>query len=200
MPTDLYHLASQHSLLPELDEACCLNAVFQARSIPSHVRLFVNVLPTALAGEELGATTLAAALERSELPPERFVLELTESVPLPGTEILTRGLQEYRRLGAAIAIDDYGMGFANLASLVAIRPEFLKLDRCLTAGLPDDPLRQEILRAMRTITESYGAAVIAEGIESPEQLSKLLELGVPYGQGELLAGPSATFGEISWPL
>jgi EAL domain-containing protein (putative c-di-GMP-specific phosphodiesterase class I) len=199
MPTDLYHQASRHSLLAALDEACCKGAILNARQLPEGVRLFVNVLPTALAGEELGAQALAEVMAEAGLAPERFVLELTESVPLPDQEILTRALAEYRELGASIAIDDYGTGFANLASLVAIRPEFLKLDRSLTQDLPRDCLRQEILRAMCTITSSYGAAVIAEGIETPEQLEALLELGVPYGQGELLAHPEDGFPLPLWP-
>lgn len=200
MPAALYHHASLHALLPALDEACCMRAVERARDLPEGVRLFVNVLPSALDGEELGATKLGRALEASRLSPERFVLELTESVPLPEEDVLTPALQAYRELGASIAIDDYGTGFANLASLVTIRPEFLKLDRSLTAGLPGDPLRKQVLKAMRDITESYGAAVIAEGIETVEQLEVLLELGVPYGQGELLSPPASDFPRPSWPL
>lgn len=200
MPAVLYHQAALHSVLPALDEACCLHAVLQARSLPAGVRLFVNVLPSALAGEELGANSLAAALERSGLPPDRFVLELTESVPLPSPEVLSRALREYRHLGASIAIDDYGTGYANLASLMAIRPEFLKLDRSLTAGLPHDPLHRQILQAMQGITESYGAAVIAEGIEHVAQLEALIDLGIPFGQGELLAPPAQGFSLPAWPF
>lgn len=194
-PATLYRIASRGDLLRELDDACCRSALRGARGLPAGIRLFVNLLPTALTAPELRAEIMQGLLAEVEIPASCFVLELTESVPLPERVVLRRSLAAYRAMGASIAIDDYGMGYANLESLVTIRPEFLKLDGSFTQGVEADPLRQEVIRAMATLTRSYGASLIAEGVERPEELEVLRRLEVPYAQGRLLGPPAPAFSQ-----
>lgn len=198
-PLELFQVAKDHGLLTQLEAICLESAVRNAKDLPPECRLFVNVIPSYLGHEHFEVSEVMTLLKSGEIPPERFVLELTESVPLPDDAILTPVLQEFREVGIQVALDDYGSGFANLESLVAIRPHILKIDRALIWGIAEDPLKQEILRAMKAITASYGGLVLAEGVEKIEELRILQEVGIEYGQGYFFARPGPAFPEARWP-
>jgi EAL domain-containing protein (putative c-di-GMP-specific phosphodiesterase class I) len=79
-----------------------------------------------------------------------------------------------------------GVGYSSLEVLMELAPDFMKIDQALVRGIDTDPPRQELLRALGAVAEKLGAKVIAEGIETSEELATLQGLGVPFGQGYLL--------------
>ena len=89
-----------------------------------------------------------------------------------------------------MAVDDAGAGFASLRHILELRPAFVKVDRSLIADINSDPVRRALMVGMRHFTGSAGCRLIAEGIETEEELAALLALQVPLGQGYLLGPPA----------
>jgi EAL domain-containing protein (putative c-di-GMP-specific phosphodiesterase class I) len=121
---------------------------------------------------------------------ERLVLELTEHVPVADYAPLLGALDELRRRGARIAVDDTGAGYAGLSHLLRLRPEVIKLDIELTRDIDLDPLKYALGAALVSFAGEVGAVIVAEGIETPGELAMLRRLGIPWGQGYLLARPA----------
>ena len=128
------------------------------------------------------------------LAPGRVVLEITEHAPVDDYRALRRALARLRALGVRVAVDDCGAGFSSLSHVTQLAPEFLKLDGVLCRDLRS-PVQSALARALVTFAADIGSTVVAEGIEHDEDLAVLRELGVPLGQGYLLA-PPASVGHV----
>ena len=123
--------------------------------------------------------------------PSRIVVELTEHVGIEDYPGLRQACKDLRRIGARVALDDTGTGFASLSLLLEVAPEFIKLDRMMTRDIDADPVRRALARALVTFGKEVGAEVIAEGVESAAELGVLIDLGIAYGQGFYLARPGS---------
>jgi EAL domain-containing protein (putative c-di-GMP-specific phosphodiesterase class I) len=126
-------------------------------------------------------------------------LEITESVPISFFSQCQSILAEIRKKGILLAIDDLGAGFSNLQYISALAPEIVKLDRELIRGCARDTRSFTLLRSMTSLCHSMNARIIAEGIETEAELEAVLEAGVDFGQGYLLAKPATPPPSISWP-
>ena len=118
-------------------------------------------------------------------------MELTEEARVDDYPRLSRALDQMRRMGVRLAIDDTGAGFASLAHILKLVPEFIKLDRELTSGIDHDPVRIALATALVSFASGLGAEIIAEGIETTEELEVLQGLDIRYGQGFLLCRPTS---------
>ncbi len=94
-----------------------------------------------------------------------------------------------RRQGVLLALDDFGVGFASLAHLSELPLDLVELDRSLLAGVGRDPARTSFVAAVLRLGTELGLSVVAEGVEQPEQLAALREMGMPLAQGYLLCRP-----------
>ena len=119
-----------------------------------------------------------------------IVLEITEHTDIDLDRHLQSQLDALRLRGARLAVDDWGRGYANLDRLLRLRPEVVKLDMSLVHGLDSDYHRATI-RSVVAWADEVGVRVCAEGVETPEQLSTLLALGVHTAQGYLFGRPAA---------
>ena len=115
-------------------------------------------------------------------------------LPRPG-----RARRRLRSAGALVAMDDTGSGYAGLQHLVDIRPDLIKLDRALVAGIDTDPARQGLVELLGAFADRFDAWVVAEGIETEGELDALTRLGVPLGQGYRLAGPGPGWQRLAGP-
>ncbi|GIE87673.1 putative bifunctional diguanylate cyclase/phosphodiesterase [Actinoplanes regularis] len=136
-----------------------------------------------------------AALADSGLPPNRLVLELTESAVLRGHQVL-RVLHELHEMGVRLALDDFGTGESSLSLLRAFPAAVVKLDKSFVDNIElDEPdsaaagARQAVARAVVQLADALGLATVAEGIENQEQVERLLKLGYTVGQGYHLGRP-----------
>lgn len=120
--------------------------------------------------------------------PAKLLLEVTESVVLDDVEAGLTVLTELARLGTEIAIDDFGTGYASLSYLSRFPAHTLKIDRSFIAAL-DESRTRAIVAAMIELAHALSLTAVAEGIETPEQLAILTELGCDLGQGFLFARP-----------
>ena len=98
-------------------------------------------------------------------------------------------LSKFRQQNFRIAVDDVGTGYSNLTSLAEIEPDYLKFDNVFVRGIDRRRTKQDLLEALMSFARKMKTKVIAEGIETREELKVLQSLGVPYGQGFLLARP-----------
>lgn len=167
----------------ELELAAVRAAVAQLDRLPTGLFLAVNVSPATALLPELGRV-----LDGLELG--RLVLELTEHTPVADYSALLTALGPRRDQGLRIAADDTGAGYAGLDHLLQLRPEVIKLDTALTHDIDNDPSRRALARALVAFAAETDATIIAEGIETPEELAVLQQLGIRWGQGYHLGRPA----------
>ena len=190
-PLRLFELAAQADLAFELDRKCRRRALTSARTLPAGKKLFINVLPSALYDPEFQGESLVGHLQDLGLRPDRIVLEITESSAIENYGVFADALGEFTRLGFQIAVDDVGAGYSGLEKIAHLNPNYLKLDRELIKDIDSSYIRREMTRALKAFADKIGSTIIAEGIEREAELKALIELGIEYGQGFLLARPAA---------
>ena len=167
----------------ELELAAVRSALSRLHELPSDAYVAVNVAPRTLASPEL--RDLLAEVDGS-----RIVLELTEHARVDGYEHLQRAVSSFRSRGFRLAIDDAGPGYSSLQHILQLRPDIIKLDRCLTTGIDTNPVRFALASALVTFGASLGARICAEGIETSSELVALQQLGIQFGQGYFLGRPA----------
>ena len=129
------------------------------------------------------------AIGTSGIDPTSLCLEITETVVMEQTHATIATLGELKKLGVRLAIDDFGTGYSSLGYLQRFRLDFLKVDRSFVDGLARDPEQRAIVDAIVKMAKALGLDVIGEGVETPEQLSVLRDLGCDLVQGYLFARP-----------
>lgn len=190
-PEKLISVAESSTLIDELgahviDRACADAAGWQA-SQPG-LRVGVNVSGRQLLRRDL-ARLVDGALTRSGLPAQCLSLELTESTLLDDRDLTTRTLLKLHSRGINIWLDDFGTGFSGLNHLRQLRVSGVKIDRTFIADILTDPDDLALSSAIIAMAHSVGMRVIAEGVESGEQLELLRQRGCDLVQGFLLARP-----------
>ena len=167
---------------PRLEWAAARAALSHLKDLPDGVFLAINTSP---------AVAIDRCLRESMrgLPHDRIVLEVTEHAPVDDYDDFERRLDRRRDDGVRLAVDDVGAGFASLRHILRLRPSLIKLDNSLVRGIDRDPLRQSLARSLVEFGRSLEAGVLAEGIETAEELEQVTELGIRYGQGFLLGRP-----------
>ena len=135
------------------------------------------------------AEHVSAALQRHGLPPRLLLLEITESTLMEHRDQALAALQALSSQGVKLGIDDFGTGYSSLAYLSLLPFDCLKIDRSFVMGMAASPHNEEIVRTVITLGRSLNKQVVAEGIETHEQLARLRRLGAGIGQGYLLGRP-----------
>jgi diguanylate cyclase (GGDEF)-like protein len=188
-PIALFAVARQAGRLSELEIACRESACrrFSEQQLPG--KLFLNVSPESLleASHQPGRTL--QLLQDFGIPPSQVVIELTEQTPTDDFQLLQNALHHYRAMGFSIALDDLGAGYSSLRLWSELRPDYVKIDRHFIDGIHQDALKREFVGSILQIAKASRAQVIAEGIELPEELAVLTEMGVDLVQGYLLCRP-----------
>ena len=152
--------------------------------MPEHARLFVN-----LHYADLNDAELFDPNSEFSRHAERFVLEITERESLDAIAQAQDKVQQLRALGFEIAMDDLGAGHNGLAAFAQLEPEVVKLDMKLVRNLDRAEKQRDLVQVMFDFCEQGGMQVIAEGVETPEELQALSGIGVDLVQGYLIAKP-----------
>jgi EAL domain-containing protein (putative c-di-GMP-specific phosphodiesterase class I) len=195
-PLALFSVADEVGLTFELDRACFRGALRGAVGLEPIHRLFVNLLPLSIYDTSFVESEVTQLLEAANLTPANVVFEITERLAIENFSSFRRALGVYTDMGFGVAIDDVGTKHSNLEAVMALRPHFVKLSDVLTRGAAKSTVKREMLRSLGRIAEAIDAVMVAEGIETPDDLVVLKELGVRYGQGYFLARPGAPFPRL----
>lgn len=164
------------------------------------VKLSVNLLPMSLTGIPGAVERLVEQIVECGLSPSQVVVEVTEQEAISCLEVFSGAIEQLRRAGVGIAVDDFGAGFAGLSLLAEFQPDKLKIDRSLIQNIHRSGPRQAIVRAIVQASISMGITPVAEGVELVEEWSWLQAVGVERFQGYLFARPAtAGIPAMNWP-
>ena len=189
-PASMFEAAEATGRTGELDLAC-LNTVMETASrlrLPG--TLTINLSPRTMEMDSFSVHALLRIIVRHGLDPRRIVLELTEREAVEDIGRLRRAVEACRVAGIRVAADDVGAGNAGLRLLSQLRFDIVKIDLSLVQGGAIHDASLEVVRTLRDLADRWGALVIAEGIETPNQLDVVRSLGIGAGQGYLLGRPT----------
>jgi diguanylate cyclase (GGDEF)-like protein len=189
-PAELFDAAEAAGRTVELDLACLeIVAAGAASTMTGESVLTLNLSPRTLEADHFSAGALVALVRRAGLDPGRIVLELTEREQIEEMERLRRNVAACRGAGFRLAADDVGAGNAGLRLLSQLQFDIVKIDLSLVQGGAVHEASKSVVGALQDLARRWGASVIAEGIETPEQLRIVRELEIAAGQGYLLGRP-----------
>jgi PAS domain S-box-containing protein len=177
--------AADVDLGAELELLAVRVALEKLNAMPRNTYLSVNVSPAVATSAEL-----FDLLGSAHADTERVVLELTEHADVADYPALLTGLVHLRALGVRIAVDDTGAGFSSLRHILNLRPDIVKLDLDLVQGIHNDPARRALAAGLLVFAQEIGAYLVAEGIETANELAALRDIGVTHGQGYHLGHPA----------
>ena len=192
LPEDFIGVAEERGLILPigdwvLRQACRDGRRFHDLGLP-HFRVAVNLSARQFRDPALGAQ-VASALEESGLRAEALELEITETVAMENVQLTMSTLEEFRRAGVTIAIDDFGTGHSSLSYLKRFPIDALKIDRTFVTDLPDKFEDAAIVSSVIQLANGLGMRVVAEGVETAEQLEFLKEAGCREVQGFYFSYP-----------
>lgn len=163
------------------------HGVAQLGALPPDTFLTINLDPRLIARDEVVEVIEGIASLH------RLVIELTERTVADDPRTMLALLDRARSAGAIVALDDVGAGYSGLQALLAIRPQIVKLDRSLISGIDRDPARRALTEMLGEFVGRLDGWVLAEGIETLNELRAVIDLGVPLGQGYALGRPAPAF-------
>jgi EAL domain-containing protein (putative c-di-GMP-specific phosphodiesterase class I) len=191
-PDDFIPIAEETGLIIPLGghvllEACRRAAEWERRGLKL-MRVAVNLSTRQLHAPEI-LTIIRRALSEADLPPERLELEITELAAVGDPERTVRTLTRLEHLGVRVSTDDFGTGYSSLAYLKHLPIPALKIDSAFVRDLTTSPKDAAITRAIIAMAHSSSLCVVAEGVETEQQLQILRDAGCDDYQGYLLSEP-----------
>jgi len=190
-PADFIPLAEENGLILPIGEWVLRTACAEAASWTEPHKIAVNLSPVQLGHVDLPRLVHQVLVETG-LSPSRLELEITETAMITDMERTTHVLRQLKLLGVSIAMDDFGTGYSSLSTLRAFPFDKIKLDRSFMSELDGGPQSAAIIRAVLALGESLHIPVLAEGVETLEQLAFLRDQGCDEVQGYLLGRPQKT--------
>ncbi len=196
-PSEFIALAEETGMIISLDRWVLHQACQQAQlwnqkyKLESDLIVSVNISAKHIASPEL-RDYVDLVLKETELSPDNLKLEITEFSIVDHNEITAAAFTNLQNLGVQIQIDDFGIGYSSLGYLSSFPINALKIDQSFVGSIVEDKSQRDIVQAIISLTERLDVKVIAEGVETHEQLNELRQLGCQLGQGYLLSTPMAT--------
>ena len=187
----LFETAVSNGLRVELDRLCRRRALLSSGRIPSNSKIFVNTLPATMRDPQFRGKALIDFLDRAQVSPDRIVIEITEQEVIENYAMFREELAYFLSLGMSFAVDDVGAGYSGLESIAKLKPGYLKIDKSLVRDVHSNVVNRAMVNAIISLGHGIGAKVIAEGIQSEEELQVLRARGVDFGQGYHLGRPDA---------
>src|SRR5215213_4797989 len=150
--------------------------------LPDGINLSINASPPTVSSDAFLSSLDSA---------DRITIELTEHLKIQDYRSFASSLRPMRQAGGQVAIDDFGAGYASLRHILRLRPEWIKLDISLTERIDENPLAHAMASALSSFAKEVGLQVVAEGIETEEELEALSDVGFRYGQGFYFGVPAS---------
>jgi diguanylate cyclase (GGDEF)-like protein len=197
-PARFIVIAEEIGLIAQIDRFVLQRALEEVGELirrHSDIVLAVNVTAAEIE-DPLFIKDIVQAVREAQFPPSRLELEITESVAMRNPDLVCERIGVLRQLGIRFAIDDFGAGYSNLATLARLPFDTVKLDRSLVAGVAKDPEKQSIVRIAIRLAKELGFETVAEGIECLEDLHFVADNGATMAQGFALS-PALTLEQLS---
>lgn len=188
MPQEFIRHAEQSGQILPLDRWVLAHSIDHLGLHPDGPPLAVNLSARSLIEPSL-PTFIAQCLSAAQVEPQRLHIELTETVALEQLDLGSKHIQALQALGCVISLDDMGSGFRSVSDLKRLDADYIKIDGALMRAVVDDPLDRIMLQAIVAAAHHKGKKVVAEWIETPEQLALAREFGIDWVQGYLFQMP-----------
>lgn len=189
MPEVFIPVAEEHGLMSRLSEQIIAQALQAAVRWSPELTISVNISPSQLADPWL-AQRLVRLLSEAGFPPERLIIEITESSLLADLELAKAITVSLKNQGIRLALDDFGTGFSSLAHLRSLPFDMIKIDRSFTASVTTNAECAAIVRAVTDLAQAIKVPVIVEGIEDAATHATVLGYGCAFGQGWYFGKPT----------
>jgi predicted signal transduction protein with EAL and GGDEF domain len=187
-PAEFIPVAEDTGLIIPLGEWVLRTACAEAATWPDDIHVAVNVSSVQMTNKNL-ANVVISAIASARIPAAKLMLEITESVFLQNTDANLGTLKKLHELGVQFSMDDFGTGYSSLGYLLSFSFSKIKIDRIFIAGLPDKNESRAIVRAIADLARNLNMRVIAEGVETAQQLEQVRNLGCTDMQGYLFSPP-----------
>lgn len=187
-PAEFIPVAEDIGLIGDIGAWALRRACAEIAAMPGAYAVAVNCSPAQFATADFDQT-IVSALSESGLAPHRLTLEITESMLMKDRRRIVEQLDALRALGVGVSIDDFGSGYSCLSYLEIYPISTLKIDQMFVAKIGRRREALDTLRAIIELAASFGMTTVAEGVEQPEQLLALRELGCTAAQGYYLGRP-----------
>lgn len=195
---ELFPFAEKIGELYPIETLCRRSAILNSSNVLAPQEfLFLNVDPQILTDPDFASGQTRKLLAQKNLNPSNVVLEITERSAIQDFSTFREALEHYRNQGYLIALDDVGAGYSSLQSIAELHPDFLKIDRSLIQSIHTDPTKWALLETFSTLSHRIGCRLLAEGVETEEEMRTVVQLGVDYVQGYFVARPSFKRPEIN---
>ncbi len=187
MPDEFLNLSQENNILTLVDHRCLEVSMAASHGIPAQCEKHVNLFPSTMAG-------LQPEYFDRLFPPGNlcgnYYVEISEQQILGDPSYLLGVVNQWKKRGVRVAIDDLGFGRSSLESLIVLQPDVIKIDKKLVKGVSHDKGLREMLRRLLNVVASLNAKIIAEGVENRQDLEVLKSFGVQYAQGFLWGEPA----------
>lgn len=193
----MFRLADRENKSWELEALCRTKALESASAQGLDKNLFLNVNSNIIHDEAFKKGFTKKRLEKYRLDAGKIIFEITERVAISDSNAFSGSISHYKNQNYGIAIDDFGAGYSGLNIVASVRPNLIKLDMNLVRDIDKDEIKQLLCKTMVNFGRSAGIQLIAEGIETDEELKTLIKLKVDYGQGYFLGIPQEMLKNIT---
>ncbi len=196
-PVMLFQTAEELGRLFALEKLCREAAIRNVGDLQDGQKLFLNIHPKTMADPAFSPGQTLELMDKCGLVPDNVVFEITEQHSVQDFDLFYRTLAHYRSQGFQIAVDDAGAGYAGLALIAELQPDYIKLDKSLIDDIHKDPVKRALVETTATFADKIGSRIIGEGIESRDQAVCLKDIGVHCGQGFFLARPAVPKPDVN---
>jgi len=193
----IFEIADKTKKTWEIETLCREKALQNAVMMDAGKKLFLNADPNVIHDEKFRNGFTMECLKEYGLNPGNVIFEVTERIAVTDNDAFLKAIDHYKNQNFSIAIDDVGAGFSGLNIIASVKPNYIKIDMNLIRNIDKDEIKQLLCKAMVDFGMNSGIKLIAEGIETEEELKTLIKLKVDYGQGYYLGIPQEVFEDIS---
>jgi EAL domain-containing protein (putative c-di-GMP-specific phosphodiesterase class I) len=196
LPVVLFGRAARYGVTEELERACRRQAFVDWQVFGQPGRLFLNTVPATIRDTSFVGRGVLDYLG-PDLAPSNVTLEITERQVIENLNLYREAMHSFTDLGFSFAIDDVGVGYSGLETVAVLKPAYLKIDIALVRDVHEKKVSQEVVKAILHMGEGLGATVIAEGIQTREEVEALRGIGVQWGQGYYYARPVDPYAALT---
>ncbi|WP_035275875.1 GGDEF domain-containing protein [Desulfogranum japonicum] len=189
-PTRLFEIAQHSGMLSDIYNLTRQLVFEQFSNMLLPGFLFLNTHPATILNRESEKKTTLDAAREAGLDPSRIIIELTATYPIDDVMLIRQTMEHYRRSGFAIALDDLGDGYSQALLWSETRPDIVKIDRDVIAGIDEDRQKQRFISTVLKHTHDLGIRVIIEGVEGLEEYKTIRKIGAEMAQGYYFCRPA----------